>query len=266
MKIKLHSYYDHFPNHKPLPFEGYIDCYNDVFCMREEIQPNSIALLIEPRPLQPEVYSWIEVNYNRFRYVFTHDSKLLKKCSNAKLILWGFGNGNYTDYNDIPKTKNVSMVCSDKEMCCLHKARKLIANELKNNPDVDVMGTVGGGEFVDTKTIYAPYRFSVAFENHIDDYWFTEKICNCFANKTIPIYYGARKITDYFSKLGIIRVSHWEDIPAVIDSLSRSGFEKMYQMRHLCIEGNYERVKKLSTFENWFFDKYESLLEGMLND
>ncbi len=263
MKIKMHGKYDHFPNHNPLPFEPYIDCYNDVSCFTEIIEPNSIALLIEPRSLQ-YTYEWMEQrkHWRQFKYIFTHDSRLLESCPNAKRILWG----RVYDTNDIPKTKMVSMVSSDKEYCWLHKARKITARELYDNPDVDILGTIDGGDWKSTREIYAPYRFSVAFENYIDDYWFTEKICNCFANKTIPIYFGAKKITDFFNKDGIIRVPHHEDIPAVIDTLKWQGFERQYELRRAAIEDNFERVKKFADFETWFFNEYGELLEGMNNE
>ena len=263
MKIKMHGMYDHFPNHNPLPFEPYIDCYNDVACFTEEIAPNSIALLIEPRSLQ-DTYKWLELkrNWRKFKYIFTHDSELLKTCKNAKRILWG----RVYDTNDIPKTKMVSMVSSDKEYCWLHKARKITARELYSYPEVDVLGTIDGGDWKSTREIYAPYMFSVAFENYIDDYWFTEKICNCFANKTIPIYFGAKKITEFFNSKGIIRVPYFEDIPAVIETLRKQGYERQYELRRDAIEDNFERVKKFEDFETWFFNEYGDLLEGMNNE
>ena len=266
MKIEMHGLYDHFPNHVPdIPFEPSIDCYNDHFCMICDIAPNSIALLIEPRSIQPGVYEWMEHNYKKFKYVFTHDSKLLKICDNAKLILWGMGNSNYNSFNDIPKTKNISMVSSDKEMCELHKARKKLAVKLKDSALADTYGTFDGGAFADTKTIYAAYRFSVVVENYIDDYWFTEKICNCFANKTIPIYYGAKKISVFFNWKGIIEIRNMEDFEKTIRTISDNPI-KIYENYRAAIEDNYIRVRKYENFEDWFFREYESLLEEILND
>lgn len=64
--------------------EAYIDCYNDINCMTEDIAPNSIALLIEPRSIFPMVYDWMAIHYKEFKYVFTHDSILLNNCDNSK--------------------------------------------------------------------------------------------------------------------------------------------------------------------------------------
>lgn len=261
MKIKMHGYYDHFPNHKhDIPFEPYIDCYNDEFCIREPIIPDSIALLIEPRSIIPDVYEWMEKNYRKFKYVFTHDSRLLKACDNAKLILWGMGNANYNSFNDVPKTKYISMVSSDKELCELHKIRKQLALDLKGHPLVDTMGTFDGGAFVDTKTIYAPYKFSIVVENYIDDYWFTEKICNCFANKTIPLYLGSPKIYKFFNPQGIMNFQP-QGLKDWLEYQTPEILENKYNRRLKAIEDNYQRVRKFENFETWFLKEYGEMLD-----
>lgn len=268
MRIKLHSHYEHFPNHKPLDGLPYLHCYNDDLCYREEIEPNSIALLVEPRSIQPRTYEWMEQNYKRFRYVFTHDSKLLNICDNAKLILWGGGCGGLSEFKHIGKSKNISMVSSDKTMCELHNARIELTRMLRNNPYVDVMGTVDGGEYVTPDEIYQEYKYSIAFENYIDDYWFTEKICNCFENLVVPIYYGARKIDEFFNPAGIIRVSDWREIPVVFSSKNDMIIKQIMDAYYTdevqeAIEDNYIRVQKYKTFEYWFFNEYGELLNDL---
>lgn len=258
MNINLISYYDHFPNHKPLPFEPCIDMYNDNF-VRESTE-GSCALLIEPRSICPKAYEYVEKNWNKFRYIFTHDSKLLNICDNAKLILWGVGNANYSCFSNVKKTKLVSMVSSNKELCELHIARKALARKLKSNPNVDVMGTVDGGLFKNTFQIYAEYKFSIAFENYIDDYWFTEKICNCFANRTIPIYYGAKKIDELFNGQGIIHCHSVEDIVEVVESPKMLRYIYDSDIARKAMEDNFNRVKQYTDFETWFFKEYGELL------
>jgi len=259
MNINLIGYYDHFPNHKPLPFENCVDMYNDEFVKRAT--EGSCALLIEPRSICPKSYEYVEKNHKKFKYIFTHDSKLLEMCDNAKLILWGMGNANYSCSNDVQKTKYISMVSSDKELCEFHIARKELARKIKDNPYVDVLGTIDGGLFKNTFQIYAEYKFSIAFENYIDDYWFTEKVCNCFANKTIPLYYGARKIGEYFNADGIIQFNSPDEIYDFINKINSPKYlNKMYYTREEAINDNYERVKQFPDFETWFFKEYGELL------
>ena len=185
--------------------DGKIHCYVDSMVYKENIFKNSIALLIEPRSIQPDVYNFIEKKSSLFKYIFTHDSILLNKLKNTKPLLFG---GVYGEYN-IPKTKGISIVSSNKKICELHKIRTDICRQLKSNQKattikVDCYGNFDGGKYATTEQIYGAYKYSIVIENYKDDYWFTEKICNAFANKTVPIYYGARKITDYFNSSGII--------------------------------------------------------------
>jgi hypothetical protein len=44
----------------------------------------------------------------------------------------------------------------------------------------------------------APFRYSVAVENSRHDHYWTEKIADCFLAGTVPIYWGAPNIKDYF--------------------------------------------------------------------
>lgn len=260
MKIKLYSHYDHFPNHKATENEPCIEMYNDNFVM--DSTEGSCALLIEPRSICPSAYEYVEQNFRKFRYVFTHDSQLLAKCDNAKLIIWGWGNGNYMSFSDRPKTKGISMVSSDKEMCELHKGRKQLALRYNHSGIVDCYGTFNGGRFASVEEYLADYRYSIVIENYIDDYWFTEKIFNCFANKVIPIYVGARKITDFFNRKGILRVGCWECLMDNdwINMHNPDTLRYEYEVRLPAVINNYHKVKEFPDFETWFFKRYGELL------
>lgn len=257
MKIRLRSQYDHFtvgqtPKYIEWSQDGEVNCYANEFVKTVDTpKEKSIALLIEPRSLYGGVYDWMEVNYAKFKYVFTHDSILLSKLPNAKLIL--FGGVWASDPQE--KTKNISMISSDKHLCPLHDIRYNLCRQLERY--IDCYGY--NGHRIDTISAHAPYRYAVVIENYIDDYWFTEKICNCFANKTIPIYVGARNIEKYFNADGIIQVVP-EDIKDVVKSLKP---EEEYNKHLEAIEDNFQRVKKYYCFEDWFYLTYKDLLEGI---
>ena len=258
MNIKIHSYYDFFSKHHPVEGEPYVDCYCDNFTATEKIEPTSIALMIEPRPIEPRGYDFLlkDNNWQKFKYIFTHDSELLQ-FPNTKFV----SNFSIYDWSDIPKTKFCSMISSDKEMCELHIVRKRLARELKGK--IDVFGTIDGGERVDTYTSHAPYRFAVIMENYIDDYWFTEKILNCFSNKTVPIYYGAKKISEFFNPNGIIEVNNIEGLKQCVNIMSGDYGIRWYEGRQSAIQDNYNRVGKYENLETWFFNEYGGLLDDL---
>lgn len=257
----MYSPYEHFPNHKYLMGVPYLNCYVDWKMVSEIIQPKSVALLIEPRSLQPSVYTWIETNYDKFLYVFTHDSTLLSMLPNAKLILWG-GVCSWSD-DRLHKTKNISFCSSDKEMCIQHKKRKELCKLLEKK--IDCMGTYDGGAKVTTEQTYKDYRFSVCIENYRDDFWFTEKICNAFANKCVPIYYGARDIGKFFDTDGIIQVTNLNDLPKIV---SRILYDPRWEYGHRnqAIDYNFERAKQFADFEQWFFNRYEEELDDAFDN
>ena len=253
----MFSPYDHFPNHNYVEGEPYIACYNDRYVMTENVEENSVALLIEPRSLIPKNYKYIEEHPDKFKIVFTHDSILLSTLPNAHHILYG---GVWGEFHDIEKTKDISFCSADKEMCFIHKQRKMWAKRLEN--DIDCMGTYNGGQKASTYDIYAPYKFSVVIENYIDDLWFTEKICNAFANKCVPIYYGARDIDTFFNKKGIIKVRNLYDLPMIIKNI-KYDIKWEYDRRRDAINDNFERVKEYTLFEEWFFKRWGQTLEGL---
>ena len=262
MEITLHSWYDHFTltqtpkNIKWVKEKRPIEFYSDQFVKQNNDNHNS-ALLIEPRSIQPAIYDYMLGNWYKFKYVFTHDSELLRRIPNAKRIVFG---GVY-EFNDVPKTKYISFCSSDKKMCELHKQRLQLAKDLEHT--IDCMGTYNGGERVSTYDIHAEYRFSVIIENYIDDYWFTEKICNCFANKCIPIYYGARNIGEFFNLNGMLRAFNISQLRDTIYILTNvADLDEMYESRLDAINDNYERVKAFTCFEDWFYNEYKELLNG----
>lgn len=262
IKIRLHSQYNHFPHLVAEGNEPAVEMYNDGYIWEAfKKEPHGeCALLIEPRPLQPDTYKMLETQYNRFRYIFTHDSQLLAIAPNAVGIYY------WRDYelNDEEKTKDISMICGTKDMCSLHTERMKLAEELLG--EVDILGDIWGQPRVSTHDAYAPYKFSVVIENHLDDYWFTEKVLNCFSNKTIPIYFGAREIDKVFKNKGIIKAHTLWSIPEIIGELKVMGLDYEYNCRMSAIQQNYNRVQTYKDFEDFMISQYGSLLDMLTEE
>ena len=167
MKIKLRSVYDSFPE-KYGASDNQINFYvdNNVYFLDNTDRncENAIALLVEPRAIIPGTYQWMEENYQKFRYVFTFDSKLLK-LPNAKLLIYGQIT---SEFPDDPKIKNISMVASDKAECQGHRDRQAIAWELTDK--IDTFGKFKGDTYCDDSDFLSGYRFNVAMENYSDGY------------------------------------------------------------------------------------------------
>lgn len=261
MRLNFFSYYPHgITRNIPEQIEqapGEINIFSDYHILKYfgSYGKNPIAILVEPRVIIPEVYDFVEKHNDFFKYIFTFDSVILDNCKNAKLLIYGQVTAEYPDPN---KTKDISMVCSSKTFCEGHRQRNEIATALKR--DIDTYGQFDGGSFVDFKDFYDGYRFHVAMENCKDGYYFSEKVCNCFASRIVPIYWGCPMIGDYFDINGMIIADNYKDIPELVKDLQKYGIEKAYEDRKEAIEHNFQEVQKYRCYGVWFFNNYSDLL------
>lgn len=97
------------------------------------------------------------------------------------------------------KTHHLSAIASTKTDIEGHRRRNEFVDFLAQSlPDTHVYGRGRPKSLSDKWDGLAPYRYSVAIENTSKpDYW-TEKISDCFLSFTVPFYFGATNISDYF--------------------------------------------------------------------
>ncbi|MBQ2645526.1 hypothetical protein IJG14_08165, partial [bacterium] len=211
------------------------------------------GMYIEPESLVPEDYKIFDNNKGLekdFDLIFTHTERFLDKFDNARFYsvcakVWHVLKD---ENNQLPqnwlglKNKNISIVSSNKTLCDLHKFRLELARKCKRDNLADTFGTFDGGSFTPIENSLTNYRFSIAIENEIEGYWFTEKILNCFANMTIPIYLGATHIDKFFNSDGIIKISV-KDLDN-IDTILKNCTEEEYLSRINAVKDNYIRSLK----------------------
>jgi hypothetical protein len=99
---------------------------------------------------------------------------------------------------DFPaKDANLSVICSDKATIDGHRRRLRFVEGLIEHISMPRFGR-GFNALSDKWDGLAPYRYSIAIENSQHDHYWTEKIADCFLAGTVPIYWGAPNIRDYF--------------------------------------------------------------------
>lgn len=254
-----------FEDMRPEPGEKYTEIFYDQATMDCQ-NKNAVAVLLEPRALVSDAYEYVESHPDNFKYIFTHDSRILKN-DNARLLNWS----NVWLTTDSEKTKNISICSSWKDWCPLHKARLELAREFDYpGSGVDCFGNFreppGSEAWTDPRDYLEHYKFSIVIENDIDDYWITEKVLNCFATKTVPIYVGSPKISGMFNPLGIIQVpaDAWENIPLIISKINA---DAQYKYCLPGVEDNYKLVEPWKVpWKDRFLRDYAELLEGAQND
>jgi hypothetical protein len=215
-----------------------------------------IAMLIEPRTIQPTIYKYLEDHYKEFDLIFTHDENILD-YENAKPIIFM----NWYKTYDVPKTKYISMVCSDKIMCDEHKQRQLLALALAGK--VDHYGTFMTNKRCDYYECRAEYMFEVVVDNNWSGYWISEKIANPLASKTIPIYLGSKHIGEYINPNGVIVASNIEEIPNIVNRILINP-EKEYMTRINAVNENYKIVQNYRIFEDYLYITYKDTLEALI--
>ncbi|MCR5765172.1 MAG: hypothetical protein K6G09_04240, partial [Treponema sp.] len=177
------------------------------------------AFFSESEAILPETYKLFDEHKGLekdFDYIFTFSEKLLEKLPNAKFVPFctspWYGSEKYggilTPDACNHKTKNISVMASLQNSTECHKLRIAIAKKCRDQKLADTFGAFDGGPYLDKiDHVFAPYRYSIIIENDVKPYYFTEKITNCFASMTIPVYYGAEKIDDFFNPDGIIKIT-----------------------------------------------------------
>ena len=190
-----------------------------------------------------------------FDLIFTYSDKILNQVENARFVPFGATllNGSFAP-EDVYKTKskNVSILSSNKLMCELHKFRYDLAWKCKNDKLADTFGTFDGGKLVGIDDTLRDYRYSICIENLIEPYFFTERLVCALANQTIPVYLGATKVDEFFNPDGIIQITTKSDMDKVLKGCTKEEYEN----RLPAILDNYERVKKFTQPFDYMYEKY----------
>ena len=224
----------------------YVDEYIGL-AFDDDVSKKKYAWLLESKDIKPNVIEDVKRNYLHyarvFDAIFTHNQELLRLHPKFKFAQH---NGSWiTEPKLYEKTKLVSMICSNKIMCVGHQHRLNWAQKFQGQ--VDFYGR-GFNEIQSKEEGLADYMFSVAIENSSYETYFTEKVQDCFATGTIPIYYGAPDIGKFFNPEGIVCLTDDFDISSLTAELYYDKLE--------AVKDNLERVKNYPINEDYIYKTY----------
>lgn len=216
----------------------------------------NIAWLLEPMAINAHVYDWISENAEKFRLILTHNRALLDRFPNAKFVPAGGCWVHKKDHQIFKKTKNISIIASSKTLTEGHRLRHRIVSQHQGR--IDAFG--GGYERIKNKIKgLKRYRFSLAIENSREDYYFTEKLIDCFVTGTVPVYYGCPSISDYFDTRGMILINSENDFTNIVDELN----DKHYSSMMPYIRSNFEEAKKYIIAEDFIHLNYGNQINAL---
>jgi hypothetical protein len=219
-----------------------------------------IALMIESPEIHKQYYEYIEQNNKLFDMVLTFSKKLLDKGENYKFNVYGTTWIHETYRNIYTKSKFCSLILSNKMQTSGHVLRHNIASILINT-NIDMYGAgykplphlttrnfdkdhCGAGISNQKILGLKDYMFSIVIENCKEDYYFTEKLVDCFLTGTIPIYYGCPSIHKFFNGNGILSFTTVDECIQILNTLS----DKIYNELLPYVKENFEIAKRYTLF------------------
>ncbi len=216
-------------------------------CYSNTINKNRIAWLMEPKSINPRIYDWISNNHTNFQSVLTYDKELLDKIPNGIYYPHGMCWIEETDKFIHDKSKLCSIIASGKRQTNGHQLRHSVISQLGDKLDV-----YGRGYRTIEKKIIAlkDYAFSVTIENAKFDYYFTEKLLDCFMTGTVPIYWGCPSIGNFFNTEGMLIFDDINTLQSVVDSLTLDKYNSMLP----AIKENFEKASKMVLAEDWIYE------------
>ena len=214
--------------------------------------PNKIALLIEPHMRKPHGYYNAYKNYADFKTVFTFDNQLLSLLPNAKICYFGGSAIPPEKWTIAEKSKLVSIIVSIKQDLPGNIMRHQVIQQFGSSLDLFGYMNPIPGNFLGLNE----YMFNICIENSKHDWYFTEKICDCFALGTIPIYWGTDAIGDFFNTDGILKFETFEDLHGILNSLSK----ELYLSKIDAIKDNFERAKTIGLYDKNILTSFGDLI------
>lgn len=185
-----------------------------------------IALLVEPGSgaqfvIKPHLAM-------HFQHVFTYNRKLLERKQNYRMQLYGTKWVPDHPGGVYEKQHLVSFVGGKHEN---PKGGHIFRNEVVDfllNTDVRSHCYGKGIKPVKSKLeALSGYCFSITMENGCEDYYFTEKIIDCFFCDTVPLYWGCPSIAEFFDYRGMIIFKNIDDLHSIINGLSHEKWKLM---------------------------------------
>ncbi|MFS4483047.1 glycosyltransferase family 10 domain-containing protein [Hyunsoonleella sp. 2307UL5-6] len=106
---------------------------------------------------------------------------------------------------DLKKEDKIVWVTSNQRTSIQHNKRMDFLESISDVPQVYLFGR--GIKPIENKwDVMKTSKYAIAYENFKSDYYWTEKIADCFLSYTVPLYFGCNNIDDYFPSEAIIQI------------------------------------------------------------
>jgi hypothetical protein len=146
------------------------------------------------------------------------------------------------------KTKNISMIYSNKKQIEGHKLRHEVASIFNN--EIDLYGRGTNNPLLQKEEALIDYRYSITIENTKQENYITEKLIDSLVVGTIPVYWGCPNLSKFFNMDGIITFNNIDELKNLIPKLDKN----LYNSKINAIKENIELAKQYSITEDWLYN------------
>lgn len=195
-------------------------------------------------------------NQNNFDLIITWKQSILDNCSNAVKELFG---GKTIDESklSLDKRNQVTYLTSNKNFTPGHSFRQEVwkfFSEHDFNGDYDLVCHMSPPR-IDKEDMFNNAKFSIIIENGKEENYFSEKLIDCLASKTIPIYRGCPNIEEYFPKSNaLITFDTLDDLIDILTNLEPGYYED-----------NIDSVEQTYNISKQYWDYYGRIYKRILD-
>lgn len=260
------KYYNYFlEKYKDLPITIFMDQIPTVEQLK--LNPYNIMLIHEPNELFG-IHNWVYSNSKLFDCVLTYNPQLIENLPNTIYFHFGLINTLDKEYYNSFETKEkqfeVSFLSGTKDLIEGHKLRQKVY-KLENQvnipkkwfyvlEDYDTVANCRPGyseyskdlshipeyeapEHYGKRVLFNDSMFHIAIENSSSSNYYSEKIIQAFATKTIPIYWGCQNLDNLgYDTRGVIFFKDEFELLEIINNLTPEDYYK----RKSYIDYNYK--------------------------
>jgi len=209
-----------------------------------DTSPYRVFFQLEPPEIINTEQKLID-NHTFYDLILTWNQRVLEGCPN-NAVKFVFGScrwaTNPVDACDVSQKKfAASYLTSSKTMCVGHYFRHDIFNKLPDRVGQLLITKHMSPPVLECKRpMLYPFQYSIVMENSKRTNWITEKLIDCLVSRTIPIYWGAPNVGDFFDANGILTFETHEDLVKVLQELT----PEFYQSRLVAVEHNLHEAMK----------------------
>ncbi len=248
-----------------------LDCPKDDFSIKVNYN-NILHLCMEP---PNEISKYRQYANKNVKYIFNQIATNKNNFLSHGALPWHIDK-EYDflinlNVDSLAKSNKIVWVTSNQRASNGHKVRMDLLDKISCLPFVELYGR-GINPINDKWDVLSTTKYAIAYENFVNDYYWTEKIVDCFLSFAMPIYCGTNCIQNFFPKNSFIQLDpHDRHIDLflkelVISNTWEKNIDSITQARELILNEYqlfpflYNQIKSLRSIAGVFQPQKKSLV------